>query len=129
MTDTWNGRPPAPLDTVDGPHWVKHADGGTRVRVWMGPDLKFWARSGSDMCFAPFEAASKGFSYVGPVLTPDQIAAKVAEARVEGSKEEREIIAQEADLRAAGYQKINNENCVASLEWFAAAIRARGEAA
>lgn len=97
MTDTWNGRPPAPLDQCGGWHWLKNKgiteepfpmqwkseeyySGGTEtVTEWL------WDEYEGDGCPDDFV---KYYEYLGPILTHDQIAAMVAEA----VKAEREAI-------------------------------------
>lgn len=87
MTAPWNGRPPAPLDEVDGWHMMMRRRDARNVVLpvqWIAAG-NFWENSGR--LFSSNKASDKYF-YVAPCQTPDQIAAQIAEA-VKAEREER----------------------------------------
>jgi len=89
MTAPWNGRPPAPLDEVEGWHCFYDLDIGITYQRWR-PKFGIWMTP-SNKWMAPAEITNG--EYYGVVLTPDQIAAQIAEA----VKAEREACAEVCD--------------------------------
>jgi len=124
MTEAWNGRPPAPLDERDGPHWVKTPTGRLIVLAWNGDE---WERFGSENTASPYAISKGGYLYAAPVLTPDQIAAQIAEA----VKAEREACAavceRMADTIANNGMTESGEVALVLISEVEATIRARGE--
>jgi len=90
MTAPWNGRPPAPLDEVQGWHWLKNK--GVHQDIfpmqWVSDEFcdapTEWRWDEGDQGDGCPDDMAKYCEYVGPCLTPDQIAAQIAEA-VKGS--------------------------------------------
>jgi len=76
------------------------------------------------MCLGPIDAVSCGAAYGGAILTPDQIAAQIAEA----VKAEREACARIAS-EAADEARQDNLTGWGIADAAACAIRARGETA
>jgi len=121
MTAPWNGRPPAPLDQVDGALWLLSVDGlGPFCAIWK-VQFEDWSDLLDDMSWEPPTAAAR-FTYVAPVLTPNQIATQIAEA----VKAEREACAEVCDAETLHAVGCNPQMVTGRL---AAAIRARGETA
>lgn len=105
MTEAWNGRPPAPLDERDGWHWLRHKRGQSPFPInWVSETFSDapteWKWDVGDEGDGCPDVMSPYFDYVAPVLTPDQIAAQIAEA----VKAEREACAKVCDAisNAAG---------------------------
>jgi hypothetical protein len=73
-------RPGEPADTARPWHWLAHVDDGGRAPVPLGwnPAARQWL-SWNGTALAPEEAARR-FRYLGPALTPDEVAAETAQA-------------------------------------------------
>jgi len=126
MTAPWNGRPPAPLDERDGRHeiviWDADAGPVAHYYDWSVAGQR-WHIMEEGGGLLEDEIDLSDAEYGAAVLTPDQIAAQIAEA----VKAERDVIVRGGEVRASGYRKIKNEQCAAAVEWYALAIRSRGE--
>lgn len=120
MSDAWDGRPQNP-DLVMY-HWLVTDTGQIHALRWAANEWDFGVQT-----ISPRGMASSSWRYLGPCLTPAEIAAQVEAAR----REEREACAATAEREmrelfgdADEYQQGWN----AGLEAGAAAIRARGDA-
>jgi hypothetical protein len=82
MSEQWNGRPPNPES--DAWHFVaQRTDGVEYVRRWHS-SLQRWELSNGAL--VPAHWVSEVWSYLGPCLTPAEVAARVAETRREALK-------------------------------------------
>jgi len=136
MTDPWNGRPPAPLDEVDGWHCFYDLDIGITYQQWC-PKSGIWMTP-SNRWMTPGDITDG--EYYGAVLTPDQIAAQIAEA-VKAEREELCAALEEAAVWHEEHDKaLSKQPQNADILWrrmnhqeqrddLRAAIRARGETA
>ena len=78
MTDVWDGLPENPES--DGWHWLRErTDGLDRVWQW-SPGL--WTSPYGGGIYTP-RTVSRSAIYLGPCLTPDDVAVKVAAARLD----------------------------------------------
>lgn len=85
MTE-WDGRPQNP--ERDGPHVIRHKDSGDEwTALWHCGE---WIDASGD--FGPSHAAIY-FDYIGPCLTPAEVAAHVAAAWERGRKDTLEAVA------------------------------------
>lgn len=75
MTDTWDGRPPDAAAERDGWHWL--AQGKQPVLMWWNAEYQVWPSVRRDIT-PPL--AAHYYSYVAPVLTPAEVAAREAAA-------------------------------------------------
>lgn len=76
MSEAWDGRPLNP--ERDGWHWLGGPVGSQSIHYWMG-DIQRW-ETASGSCWTPEYFAARS-SYLGPCLTPDQVAAAVQAER------------------------------------------------
>lgn len=83
MTDPngWPERPGVPLNPErPGAHALKDRGGTVAVMLWRDP----WWHSSTGWAIKPAEMAAAFWRYLGPCLTPAEVAARVAEARAQG---------------------------------------------
>jgi len=137
MTEAWNGRPPAPLDQVEGWHWLRNKGGEQKPfsMEWVSEDFSDapteWRWDEGDEGDGPPDVFAKYFEYIAPCPTPDQIAAQIAEA----VKAERDACAVECDAVKRRISDCDggdpHDKFMATVGAIqsAAAIRARGETA
>jgi len=124
MTAHWNGRPPAPLDEVDGVHWLSDINGNGGAMLWKA-DAAGWCESRTVSGCASAAEACQFWKYVAPCLTPDQIAAQIAEA-VKAEREACIATCNQVENRAPVSELIDAKFWIAQCR---SAIRARGETA
>lgn len=74
MTDAWDGRPENP--ERDGWHWLQDANGDLWCWRWYPSHQWFWA---GNRTVRPREATTE-YRYLGPCITPDEVAAREAAA-------------------------------------------------
>lgn len=73
MTDTWDGRPENP--ERDGWHWLQYQQHAPEVMWW---DVGMWWDI--EDRYRPPEEIAKLYIYIGPCLTPAEVAAREAAA-------------------------------------------------
>lgn len=76
MTDAWDGRPQNP--ERDGWHWLRRVGESTRDAPWLWQE-SLWCH-GPD-AFNPDDMIDMGWHYLGPCLTPAEVAAAVMAER------------------------------------------------
>jgi hypothetical protein len=107
MTDNNNGwpdpaRPGVPLNPEwDGWHWVQEPGQDQECALWrakpfLGADRGSWETKGTEDDWQPYEISN--WHYLGPVLTPAEVDARVKEARRDALEEEAQ--------RAAHYERM-----------------------
>lgn len=90
MTNGWPERPGVPLNPErSSSHWVRDANCETVTADW-NADVQKWA----PWPFCPPEAFADDNDYLGPCLTPAEVAALVEAARRKSAAEEREACAE-----------------------------------
>ena len=81
-------RPGFPLNhTADGPHWFKHSDGRWRCVHWTYDPFECegsWQSHNGGTLFREANLDAAGWVYVGPCLTPDEVATAKMDAEKEG---------------------------------------------
>ena len=102
-TNGWPGKPGVPPQ--DGVYWLKHKAVGDKQPCLY--DEGKWYCCGSDIGLSPMQAAA-GYSYLGPVLTPDEAAA--LQARI------AELEATLAALQRDASQEIATDELVRRLQ-------------
>lgn len=122
----WPERPGVPLNPErDGWHWVQAPHAKPEIVLWLSRTER-WLGHGYKV--RPPTLINRGYRYLGPCLTPAEVAAQVA-AAVEA---EREACGKVADDVAARLDDNDNskwaEGWSDACEEIAAAIRARGDA-
>ena len=80
MTDTWDGRPQNPERDSDGHVW--RVDGDIDVYRWVAADQ--WYRDHKDRWVSPIDLIEEGDTYLGRIVSPAEVEARVAAARREG---------------------------------------------
>ena len=94
MTDTQNpggwldaARPGVPLEPErDRWHWLRSTKSAVEPHEWLGSEGEYPHYNGTWNCDfdKPADAARAGMTYLGPCLTPAEVAAREAAARREG---------------------------------------------
>jgi hypothetical protein len=82
----WPGAPGVPENPKRGNtwHWLQHGNGEIVPRWW---SCSYWqAVGGQGANIYPHEAAKAWPRYLGPCLTPAEVAARVAAARADGMR-------------------------------------------
>ena len=90
MTETWDGRPENP--ERDGWHWIMTTGGKTHACFWYA---NLWTTPVGDGALSPEDVSN--WRYLGPVLTPAEIAAQVEAAERRGMERAADILRREAD--------------------------------
>ena len=128
-------RPGVPLNPErDGAHAIEANDGEPLVMVWRDP----WWTTLRGTSYKPCEVVARGMRYLGPCLTPSEVAAALAQARRDALEEAAQIADEhhttakrsatedwEYSVSAAGRGRIDARAYEA--ERIAAAIRAKAQ--
>lgn len=77
MPDAWDGRPEHP--ERDGWHWLDE-----HPHFWRANGSEWLTNHETLQTQTPFDVASEGWTYLGPCLTPADVAARIAEAEAAG---------------------------------------------
>ena len=85
MTDAWDGRPENP--ERDGWHWVKALSSKETIALFWTHVVAEW-EYGDDWLSS--QQASRRYRYLGPCLTPAELAAREADAYQRGQEAMRE---------------------------------------
>jgi len=121
MSAPWNGRPPAPLDEVDG--WflfTRHYEAYKEyIPLFWSPGIYHDGKGG----LWAVDDVAETFVYECPLLTPDQIAAQIAEA-VKAEREACIATCNQVENRAPVSELIDAKFWIAQCR---SAIRSRGE--
>lgn len=119
-------RPGVPINPEqDGWHFLHHPEDLRPVPTPWDSEHAAWCSSGMH---SPQGVMDLGYNYLGPCLTPAEVAALVEEARREGAAEEREACAAWHEDAARHAEKNKQPALCAHHYAIAAAIRARGAA-
>ncbi len=79
MSETWDGRPESP--ERDGWHWLHHPEDLRPMVTPWNAELQGWP---SGALHSPQGVVDLGFRYLGPCLTPAEVAAALAQAERRG---------------------------------------------
>ena len=77
MTEQWDGRPQNPERDSDGHVW--RVDGDIDVYRWVAADQ--WYRDHKDRWVSPIDLIEEGDTYLGRIVSPAEVNARVAAAR------------------------------------------------
>jgi hypothetical protein len=94
-------KPGVPLNPErDGWHWLQSERGrGLAPKEWRAGETRRWCMSNGELC-ADWQIAER-YTYLGPCLTPAEVAARERAARREGREEAARIFDEHAgDLEA-----------------------------
>ena len=112
----WPARPGVPLHPErDGWHWVARPMKGTMPVLWLEVAGGGWV--GNHTCLFALEAHKAGWRYLGPSLTPTEVAAALADARAQGRREGLEEAARVMNKLTATWPHVGPVPCRVQGEW------------